>query len=183
MPKGNARDALSQSVGVLKLWSLSILVFGLYLLIQAPLMILSHDYTAPSYVHDNHHLCHVYSVSLFVLVWWWLALVVLLRKQAAQFVWARRLYGFPVVLLCTVGVVTGWYVFVTFSNHDEVTFVSLFYLLAVFLTTFCSLGCCDGFGERFVYGCAFRILLFSCSISTQRGKGLCLELLDCVRLF
>ena len=92
------------------------------MIFEGPTKIISHDYTTPSYVHHHHHLCHVLTMSVAGLSWWWVLLLLLLvrNREAMQYVWCRRLFGVPVILLSIVGFVTGWYIYVTLENHDEV---------------------------------------------------------------
>lgn len=106
---------------------MALVLLGLVMVFEAPLKIISHDYTAPSYVHHHHHLCHVLTMGVAVLTWWWFALLLLLFRngEAMQHKWAQRSFGVPVIVLAVVGGVAGFYAYQTIDSHDEVTYASV----------------------------------------------------------
>ncbi len=127
MKKGPPSDKLGTSLIFLKASCALLLLLGVVMLLEGPTKILSHDYEQPSYAHHHHHLCHVLTVSLCVVsVWWAVLLVMLARNREAMLnAWAKRLFGAPVALLAMVGSATGYYVWVTIDNHDEVTYAAV----------------------------------------------------------
>ena len=100
---------------------------GCVFLIEGPTKAISHDYTTPSYTHHHHHLCHVLTMALSCLVLWWAFCIfrMVRNKDVLSQKWGQRLFGVPVLVLAVVGTFTGYYMYSTYTSHDEITYASV----------------------------------------------------------